>query len=185
MCILSALVWISCLISDLTLSRTLAGGIANGGHGVGRGQFGGIDGGVAKMASMKRPRLQQIEVLADHRLRLVFVDGSGFTVDFIPLLADSPGLVPLRDPALFAEARLIEGEGWTVEWPSLDIQVGADTLWLDAHAQNAADENSRVFYAWRARHGLSLTEAAEALGMPAAPSAPTAAANAPSPAISL
>ncbi len=117
------------------------------------------------MASMKRPRLQQVEALAGHRLLLVFVDGSRFTVDFAPLLAESPGLAPLRDAACFAEARLIEGEGWAVDWPSVDIQIGADTLWLDAHAQHAPDENSRVFYAWRARYGLSLTDAATALGM--------------------
>jgi len=34
--------------------------------------------------------------------------------------------------------------------PTLDIQIGADTLWLDAQAQSAADENSRVFAQWRA-----------------------------------
>jgi DNA-binding XRE family transcriptional regulator len=37
--------------------------------------------------------------------------------------------------------------------------------WLDAQAQNAPDENTRLFAQWRARHGLSLTEAAKALGM--------------------
>ena len=38
-------------------------------------------------------------------------------------------------------------------------------LWLDAQAQNAPDENTRAFIQWRARHGLSLRQAAEALGM--------------------
>ena len=57
------------------------------------------------------------------------------------------------------------GEGWTVEWPDLDIQIGADTLWLDAQAQNASDENTRIFAKWRAKHGLSLKEAAVALGI--------------------
>jgi len=52
-----------------------------------------------------------------------------------------------------------------VEWPDLDIQIGADTLWLDAQAQNAADENTRIFARWRARHGLSLKDAAAALGI--------------------
>lgn len=44
---------------------------------------------------------------------------------------------------------------------------GADTLWLDAQAQNAADENTRIFAQWRARYGLSLSQAAQALGMTA------------------
>ncbi len=76
-----------------------------------------------------------------------------------------PGLQPLKDPAAFAKAMVITDEGWTVEWPELDIQIGADTLWLDAQAQNAADENYRGFAQWRVRHRLSLADAANALGM--------------------
>ena len=123
------------------------------------------------MAQMKRPRLQSIKVLkvlkgkSNHSLRLQFVDASTYTVDFLPLLAESKGLAPLKDPAVFAQATLIDGEGWAVVWPEQDIQIGADTLWLDAQAQNAPDENTRIFAQWRARNGLSLANAAQALGM--------------------
>lgn len=82
-----------------------------------------------------------------------------------PFFAESPGLAPLRDEAQFAKACIGEDEGWTVEWPGLDIQIGADTLWLDAQARNAPDENTRIFAQWRARHGLTLVQAADALGM--------------------
>ncbi len=119
------------------------------------------------MASMKRPRLKNVEALADFRLRLTFVDDSVYTVDFKQFFMESPGLLPLNSALAFAQATLIEGEGWTVEWPDLDIQIGADTLWLDAQAQNAPDENSRIFAQWRARNGLSLAAAARALGMTA------------------
>jgi hypothetical protein len=81
------------------------------------------------------------------------------------LFEESPGLAPLREAKAFAGAALTDGEGWAVEWSDLDIQIGADTLWLDAQAQNAPDENTRIFAQWRARHGLSLNQAAEALGM--------------------
>jgi hypothetical protein len=74
-------------------------------------------------------------------------------------------LAPLRNPKAFARAVVIGREGWTVEWPSLDIQIGADKLWLDARAQNAPDANTRLFGQERSRHTLSLTEAAKALGM--------------------
>jgi hypothetical protein len=120
---------------------------------------------MAKMASMKRPRLSAVLPLAQFRLRLTFIDGSVFTVDFKPLFEESPGLAPLREAKAFAGAALTDGEGWAVEWSDLDIQIGADTLWLDAQAQNAPDENTRIFAQWRARHGLSLNQAAEALGM--------------------
>jgi hypothetical protein len=114
---------------------------------------------------MKRPRLTAVKALAKFHLRLTFTDGSVFTVDFTPLFDESPGLAPLRDAKAFAEAALTDGEGWAVEWPALDIQIGADTLWLDAQAQSAPDENTRIFAQWRARYGLTLNQAAEALGM--------------------
>jgi hypothetical protein len=116
------------------------------------------------MASMKRPRFKSVAALPGHRLKMVFVDATALTVEFLPLLEESPGLAPLRDEKAFSGVTLGRG-GWTAHWPALDIQVGADTLWLDAKAQNAPDENTRVFTAWRARHGLSLAQAARALGM--------------------
>lgn len=118
------------------------------------------------MASvMKRPRFKAVQALPDFRLRMTFIDDSQMTVDFSPFFDESPGLAPLRDEAQFAKACIGEDCGWTVEWPELDIQIGADTLWLDAQAQNAPDENTRIFAQWRARHGLTLAQAAEALGM--------------------
>lgn len=116
------------------------------------------------MVQMTRPRLSSAELLPNYRMRLTFVNGNTYTVNFEPLFAESPGLAPLRDPDLFAQA-VVDKWGWMVEWPKLDIQIGADTLWLDAQAQNAPDENTRIFVQWRARHGLSLAEAAKALGM--------------------
>lgn len=118
-----------------------------------------------QMASMTRPRLRRVRALTGFRLKLEFIDGSVREVDFKPLFAESPGLAPLRDPEAFAKVRIGEDEGWTAEWPELDLQIGADTLWLDAQAQSAPDENARIFARWRARNGLSLAQAASALGM--------------------
>ncbi|MDR2213583.1 MAG: DUF2442 domain-containing protein [Pseudomonadales bacterium] len=114
---------------------------------------------------MKRPRFKAVKALAGHKLRMTFIDGSIMTVNFTPFFDESPGLAPLRDQAKFAQACIGEDCGWTVEWPEFDIQIGADTLWLDAQAQNAPDENTRIFAQWRARNGLSLAQAAAALGM--------------------
>ncbi|MDO9011709.1 MAG: DUF2442 domain-containing protein [Gallionella sp.] len=117
------------------------------------------------MATMKRPRLDSVEALSDYRLRLTFQDGSVYTVSLADDFDKFSALRPLQNPLEFAKAMLIPGEGWTVEWPELDIQIGADTLWLDAQAQSAPDENTRIFAKWRARYGLSLADAARALGM--------------------
>ena len=117
------------------------------------------------MAKMTRPRLKAIAVLPEFRLQLTFISDAVFNVDFKQFTDDCSGLAPLRDADAFSKATLIPGEGWSVEWPELDIQVGADTLWLDAQAQNASDEGTRFFTGWRARYGLSLKQAAEALGL--------------------
>jgi hypothetical protein len=117
------------------------------------------------MATMKRPRLATVEALADYKLRLTFINGGVYNVSLAEDLDHFPGLAPLQDPEAFSKAQIIHGEGWAVEWPDLDIQIGADTLWLDAQAQNAPDENTRVFIEWRSKNHLSLSAAATALGM--------------------
>ena len=117
------------------------------------------------MATMKRPRLLSVEPLPNYNLRLSFINGTVYTVSIADDFEHYPGLQPLKDTSAFAKAIIIPDEGWTVEWPELDIQIGADTLWLDAQAQNAPDENTRIFAQWRLRHKLSLADAANALGM--------------------
>jgi len=114
---------------------------------------------------MTRPRLKAVDVLNSFKLRLTFVNGAIFSVDFEPFFKDHKQLAPLHNAEAFSKAMLIPGEGWAVEWPELDIQIGADTLWLDAQAQNAPDEGTRLFAGWRARYGLSLKQTAEALGL--------------------
>jgi len=117
------------------------------------------------MATMRRPRLAAVEALADYKLRLTFINGDIYSVSFTEDIVRFPGLAPLQDPEAFSKAQIIPGEGWAVEWPDLDIQIGADTLWLDAQAQNAPDENTRFFAEWRSRNHLSLSAAAAALGL--------------------
>lgn len=115
---------------------------------------------------MKRPRFKAIEVLKDFKIRATFVNDSIFTIDFKPFFEESPRLGELLGhQSAFEKATISNDGGWIVEWQALDIQIGADTLWLDAQAQNAPDENTRIFATWRARNGLSLSQAAKELGM--------------------
>ncbi len=83
-----------------------------------------------------------VESLADYQLRLTFVDDSIYTVSLASEIERCQGLHPLKAPNEFNKACLIANEGWTVEWQDLDIQIGADTLWLDAQAQNATDDRA-------------------------------------------
>ncbi|MHC8408562.1 DUF2442 domain-containing protein [Pseudomonas sp. TMB3-21] len=118
------------------------------------------------MLPMKRPRLSAVEALPDYRLALTFIDGQKLMLDLRRDLEAYSGLRPLLDEHVF-EAAILGDDGWSVEWPQQDIQIGADTLYLDALAQNAADDNTRIFIDWRARTGLPLNQAAEALGVSA------------------
>lgn len=118
------------------------------------------------MLPMKRPRLSSVRALPDYRLALNFIDGQQLTLDLTRDLQSFSGLRPLLEKRAF-EAATLGDDGWSVEWPQQDIQIGADTLYLEALAQNAADENTRIFIKWRARTGLPLNQAAEALGVSA------------------
>jgi len=117
------------------------------------------------MASMKRPRLHAVRAIKDYILELTFTDQRIFQLDMQSDIHHWPGLAPLRDKKAFMTACLGDN-GWTVEWPAWDIQIGADTLLLDALAQTAEDANTRIFLQWRAQAGLPVQAAANALGVP-------------------
>lgn len=72
------------------------------------------------------------------------------------------GLRPLRDRAVFARADVGEG-GHSIVWPG-GADMGADRLWELALEQNGRAD-AVEFIRWRWKHGLSLTAAAEALGL--------------------
>ena len=95
------------------------------------------------MASMKRPRLESVRARPSAFLDLVFVDGQEFSLDMSEDLQMFEGLQPLRNTDAF-QAVVLGDNGWSIEWPDLDIQIGADTLLLDALAQTAPDKNTRV-----------------------------------------
>lgn len=118
------------------------------------------------MLPMKRPRLLAVQPLLPCSLELTFIDGQQLRLNLSADVQRYPGLQPLLEDGAFGGA-VLGDDGWSVEWPELDIQIGADTLYLDALAQNAVDENTRIFIGWRARTGLPLNQAAEALGVSA------------------
>lgn len=66
-------------------------------------------------------------------LELTFTNGQRFTLDMSDAHKAYPGLAPLAKRKAFEDVTLGDG-GWSVEWPALDIQIGADTLLLDALA---------------------------------------------------
>lgn len=87
-----------------------------------------------------------------------------WSVDLAPWIEGVVMLEPLRDPDLLAAVRLLD-HGHTLEWPPGEIDMGGDQLWRMAGEQAGELMPTEAFRAWRRRNGLSLTHAAEALGL--------------------
>jgi len=107
-------------------------------------------------------RITSVKSAGDRAVRLRFDNGKTYTVDLRVLVRHSRGLKALRGASLFARVALGEG-GHSIAWPG-DLDLGADTLWELALEQNGRTD-AVEFIRWRWRNGLSLTNAAEALGL--------------------
>ncbi len=68
----------------------------------------------------------------------------------------------LRDPAAFAQVEVGEW-GQSLAWRS-GPEMGADALWLETLSATGRPE-ARSFLEWRLRNALSLSKAADALGI--------------------
>ena len=108
---------------------------------------------------------QALSITAGHpsTLTVTWKDGSVDRVDLSAVIASNPVLAPLRDPDLFRQAEVADW-GWSVRWPG-DIDFGVDQLWRWAGEQKGDFMPTDQFRAWMERNGLSLTKAADALGL--------------------
>jgi len=118
---------------------------------------------MAHAARITRPRLTAVTPVADYCLNLSFVDGSRGIVSMKDSIFSLSSLAPLRDLIAFSGAALGE-YGWEAEWPQLDIQIGADTLFVDMLGQRSETPADR-FTVWRIRNDLSLAAASRELGV--------------------
>ena len=105
--------------------------------------------------------ITSVEAQGATQLALTWSDGVKARVDLANILKDR-AFAALRNPAEFAQVRVDEW-GHSVEWPS-GAELSAETLWLWTLSATG-HEDARAFLEWRLRHGLSLSKAAEALGV--------------------
>lgn len=94
-------------------------------------------------------------------LKLAWSDGTTANVDAGTML-DDKSLQALRDPQLFAQVTIGDW-GHSLIWPG-EIEIGADRLWQESLSATERPD-TRQFLEWRMRHGLSLSKAADALGL--------------------
>jgi uncharacterized protein DUF2442 len=115
---------------------------------------------------MKRQQQFQItglQVMQPYGLRLTFGDGEVLTVDLEAIIERIPPLAPLKEPKLFAQARLGEW-GSTVEWASGELDLAGDNLRAEAVEQSGRISHERI-WEWMYRNNLTLDTASQALGI--------------------
>jgi hypothetical protein len=94
-------------------------------------------------------------------LHLAWNDGTVADLELSDFLRDR-AFASLRDPAAFARVEVGDW-GHSLAWPS-GAEIGADTLWLETLSATGHGD-TRFFLEWRLRHALSLSKAADALGI--------------------
>jgi hypothetical protein len=105
--------------------------------------------------------ITSVKPKAPTHLALRWSDGTRAEIDLAPNLKDRE-FRALRNETEFAKAEVGEW-GHSVVWPS-GAELSAETLWLETLSATGHDD-TRAFLEWRLKHGLSLTKAAEALGV--------------------
>jgi hypothetical protein len=108
------------------------------------------------------PVLRSVRPLANWHVQLLWANGINSKVDLSDPVHRLKGLRSLRNPEVFAQVQ-IEESGRSLEWPG-DIDIGADTLW-DYTLVGQGREDTLAFRRWRQHYALSLSAAAEALGL--------------------
>lgn len=114
------------------------------------------------MNETKAARIAAVHSFGDYSLCIRWVSGVTYTVDLKKPVFGLKGLRPLRDVKAFARVEMGEG-GHSVCWAG-DLDMGADRLWELSLEQNGRADTAE-FLRWRWRHGLSLSAAADALGL--------------------
>lgn len=113
------------------------------------------------MSSGKMPTITAVEAAAPGQLGLLWSSGQRVNLD-LSVWLDDTALAPLRRADVF-EAVQVGEWGHSLAWPG-DIEIGADSLWLESLSV-LRREDARRFLEWRLKHGLSLNQTADALGL--------------------
>ena len=108
------------------------------------------------------PNIQAARVLSASVLELTWSTGEILNVDFTDLPKRNAAFAKLDDPAFFTRMTLDEW-GHGIGWPG-GLDLGADRLY-ELGREQAGLPTASEFEAWMERNHLSLSVAAESLGM--------------------
>lgn len=104
------------------------------------------------------PKLLTVTALEPHRLRTTWNTGDSLEVDIAKLMGNT-AFAEIRKPEVFKTVRT---DGFSIEW--FDSELGRDNVYAWAKEQ-AGEVSHEMFGAWMLRNKLSLSSAAEALGI--------------------
>lgn len=107
--------------------------------------------------------LTAVQALPNHCLRLHYADGQTFELDLSERLRTSAFLAPLKDAALFKQAK-VGFAGRSVDWIEDELDLGADNLRHLAVEQAGGIGHERI-WTWLHDNGLTLEQGADALGI--------------------
>ncbi len=108
-------------------------------------------------------QISAVNVLADHQLAITWHNGKSHTVDLSQYIQCFVVLQPLKKVTVFKQAQVGEW-GFDVTWGN-KIEIAATTLYRLALEQNGEIMPTVAFKDWMVANKLSLTTAAQELGL--------------------
>jgi hypothetical protein len=110
----------------------------------------------------KAPLITAVQAVNATKLMLTWSSGESFAADLGTIINQYAAFAPLTDPAIFSQVALEEW-GHGLDWPG-GLDMGADQLYHLCREQHGL-LSPFAFDSWIKNNRLSLTTAAEALGM--------------------
>lgn len=107
--------------------------------------------------------ITKVAALENHCLELTFADNATLELDVSPLIKQYKVLSALKDTSVFANVSLSES-GHSLEWLNGEVELAGDNLRAKAIEQNGGYSHELI-WTWMSRNNLSLTQAAEAIGI--------------------
>jgi hypothetical protein len=108
------------------------------------------------------PAIFAVRIVAPLVLELDWSTKETLRVNLEPTVCKHKAFAPLKTPAFFAKVRP-DDWGHALEWPK-GLDMGADRLY-ELGREQAGLPTASQFNEWMAQHHLSLTDAANVLGM--------------------
>lgn len=115
---------------------------------------------------MNQPQfvITNVSIVGPQQLTLTFADGYSAEVDLSGLIAKSPSLVRLSDRKLFSKVALDEWQRGVIFAADDDLSLASDNLRALALEQ-AGEYSHQHVIVWMHQNGLTLDDAAQALGI--------------------